>query len=63
MGKVTCLGERPSGNTTVKIYHCPICGSEFICGATEVIYCDKCGAEFEPIENNEKLIKDLKRII
>lgn len=47
MDKVTCLGERPSGNTTVKMYRCPICGCEFICGATEVIYCDKCGAEFE----------------
>lgn len=45
--KVTCLGERPSGNTTIKMYCCPICGCEFICGSTGVIYCDKCGAEFE----------------
>lgn len=45
--KIECLGERPSGNTTVPIYRCPNCGSEFASGATETVYCDKCGAEFD----------------
>lgn len=44
--KIEYLGERPSGNTTIPMYRCPNCGSEFASGATETVYCDKCGAEF-----------------